>query len=136
MNIREEFLNNHLVHLKGALPRSLCEDWVQDYFTRTGIDESDPGTFPQEPDLFSERTRTIPMRDASPMTWDAVCELLGGEAQIDERTRHFNNSFNLNINKGAHEVWKGPSSASPGWHKDGWFFRHFLDSPEQALRAV
>jgi len=136
MNIREEFLNNHLVHLKGALPRSLCEDWVQDYFTRTGIDESDPGTFPQEPDLFSERTRTIPMRDASPMIWDAVCELLGGEAQIDERTRHFNNSFNLNINKGAHEVWKGPSSASPGWHKDGWFFRHFLDSPEQALLCL
>lgn len=44
MNIREEFLSNYMVHLKGALPRELCEDWVQDYFVRTGIDESDPST--------------------------------------------------------------------------------------------
>ena len=38
MNIREEFLRNYMVHLQGALPRELCEDWVQDYFARTGID--------------------------------------------------------------------------------------------------
>ena len=28
----------------------------------------------------------------------------------------------------------GPLGAtSPGWHKDGWHYRHFLDSPEQGL---
>lgn len=136
MNIREEFINNFVVHLKRALPRSLCDDWVQDYFNRTGYDESDMSSIPEEANGFSERTRTIPMQEASPMLWDAVCELLGGEDRIDERTRHFNNSFNLNVNNGADEPWKGPSAASPGWHKDGWFFRHFLDSPEQALLCL
>ena len=136
MNVKEEFLKNYMVHLKGALPRSLCEDWVQDYFTRMGIDESDPSTIPQDANGFAERTRSIPVQEASPMRWDAMCELLGGEDRIDERTRNFNNSFNLNVNNGADEVWKGPSSESPGWHKDGWFFRHFLDSPEQALLCL
>ena len=30
MNIREEFLKNYMVHLKGALPKQLCEAWVPD----------------------------------------------------------------------------------------------------------
>ncbi len=136
MNIRKEFLNNNLVHLKGALPRSLCEDWVQDYCDRMGIDESDPSTFPEDINGFSQRTRTIPVQETSPMLWDAVCELLGGEDRIDERTLNFNNSFNLNANNGADEPWIRPSAQSPGWHKDGWFFRHFLDSPEQALLCL
>ena len=136
MNIREEFLKNYMVHLKGALPKQLCEAWVQDYFTRTGVDESDPNNLPDDANGFSERTRTIPMLEASPMAWDAICELLGGEDRIDERTKHFNNSFNLNVNNGADEPWKGPSADSTGWHKDGWFFRHFLDSPEQALLCL
>jgi hypothetical protein len=29
--------------------------------------------------------------------------------------------------------WQPPSPAVGGWHKDGDFFRHFLDSPEQGL---
>jgi hypothetical protein len=136
MNVREEFLSNYMVHLKGALPRELCEDWVQDYFVRTGIDESDPSTLSQEASRFSERTRTLSMAEASPLTWEVICELLGGEDKIDERTRYFSNNFNLNINSGADKPWQGPSAASPGWHKDGWFFRHFLDSPEQALLCL
>jgi hypothetical protein len=136
MNIREEFQRNYMVHLPGALPRELCEDWVQDYFVRTGIDESDPRTFPKNANVFAERTRTIPIREASPLAWDAICELLGGESQIDERTREFANNFNINMNRGADEEWQGPSAQSPGWHKDGWFFRHFLDSPEQALLCL
>ena len=136
MNIREEFLNNYMIHLKGAISRRLCEDWVQDYFARTGIDESDQSTFPEDINGFSERTRTVPMKETSPMLWDAVCELLGGEVQIDKRTQMFNNNFNLNANIGADEEWRGPSAESPGWHKDGWFFRHFLDSPEQALLCL
>ena len=52
MNVRKEFLSNYMVHLKGALPRELCEGWGQDYFVRTGIDESDPSTFPPEASRF------------------------------------------------------------------------------------
>ena len=136
MNVREEFLTNYVVHLKEALPRVLCDDWVHDYFDRTGIDETDPATFPEDANRFTERTRSLPIREASPMAWEVICELLGGEDRIDTRTSDFANNFNLNINRGADEPWEGPSAESPGWHKDGWFFRHFLDSPEQALLCL
>ena len=136
MSIREEFLSNYMVHLKGALPRDLCDKWVSEYFDRTGIDESDPATFPEEANSFSQRTMSLSIKETSPMMWEAVCELLGGEDQIDTRTLEFSNGFNLNTNRGADEPWRGPDSSSPGWHKDGWFFRHFLDSPEQALLCL
>lgn len=136
MTIREEFLENNLVHLKGALPREICEDWVQEYFDRTGIDESKPEDFPDDANGFSERTRSIPVKETAPLFWDAVCEILGGEDRVDDQTSNFNNSFNLNLNNGANKPWRGPSADSPGWHKDGWFFRHFLDSPEQALLCL
>ena len=45
MNIRDQFLNTYMVHLKGALPHQLCDDWVQEYFARTGVDEADPAIF-------------------------------------------------------------------------------------------
>lgn len=136
MNVREEFLTNYLVHLPEALPKELCDDWVAEYFDRVGIDESDPSTFPKDANQFAERTRSIPILDVAPGLWEVVSELLGGEEKIDNRTKEFSNNFNLNINRGADEPWKGPSANSPGWHKDGWFFRHFLDSPEQALLCL
>ena len=33
-------------------------------------------------------------------------------------------------------VGNPPAVRQPGWHKDGWHFRHFLNSPEQAMVTV
>ena len=33
-------------------------------------------------------------------------------------------------------AWAPPSARQRGWHKDGWHFRHFLNSPEQGLLTV
>ena len=74
-----------MVHLKDALPRDLCDEWVRAFFARTHV---------------------------------------------------LSDNFNLNFDNGADESWRGPGPDSPGWHKDGWFFRHFLDSPEQALLCL
>ena len=70
-----------MVHLKDALPRDLCDEWVRAFFARTHV---------------------------------------------------FSDNFNLNFDNGADESWRGSSPDSPGWHKDGWSLRHFLESPEQA----
>ena len=37
-------------------------------------------------------------------------------------------SDDSNLNE---EGWR--STRAPGWHKDGWHYRHFLDSPQQGL---
>jgi hypothetical protein len=36
----------------------------------------------------------------------------------------------------ADEPWADPSPESPGWHVDGSWFRHYLDSPEQGLLTI
>jgi hypothetical protein len=136
VDVRQAFLENYSVHLKEVLPRELCDEWVSDYFERTGVVEGDPSTFPENPNGFAKSTRSILIEEAAPEMWDVVCELLGGEDRIDSKTLNFSNGFNLNVNRGADERWKGPSAESTGWHKDGWFFRHFLDSPEQALLCL
>jgi len=42
----------------------------------------------------------------------------------------------VNLRKGADQPWQPPSASVGGWHKDGDFFRHFLDSPEQGLLTI
>ena len=42
----------------------------------------------------------------------------------------------MNFRRGADKPWDPPSPASGGWHKDGSFFRHFLDSREQGLLTI
>ena len=42
----------------------------------------------------------------------------------------------MNFNLGNDRPWQSPSAAAGGWHKDGSYFRHFLDSREQALLPI
>jgi hypothetical protein len=48
----------------------------------------------------------------------------------------WSDAFIVNFHRGADEGWVAPSAKSGGWHKDGSFFRHFLDSREQALLTI
>jgi hypothetical protein len=48
----------------------------------------------------------------------------------------WSDSFIFNLGDGADRPWSPPSPTVPGWHKDGDFFRHFLDSPEQGLLPI
>ena len=61
-------------------------------------------------------------------------QLLGGEDRIEPYT--WGNGFIANFGLGADRPWEPASASSPGWHKDGDFFRHFLDSPEQGLLMI
>ena len=59
-------------------------------------------------------------------------------------SRHFttidsfewSDAFVVNFRRGSDQSWQAPSAAVHGWHKDGSYFRHFLDSREQALLVV
>jgi hypothetical protein len=79
--------------------------------------------------------RHVEVADFAPKVWRAACELLGGEERI-ERPYTWGDGFIANLGLGADREWEPPSAASPDWHKDGDFFRHFLDSPEQGLLTI
>jgi hypothetical protein len=91
-----------------------------------------------------------PIRDISPKAWSALLDVVGGEDRLqDERlylpnSGHFtyidsfkwSDSFIVNFHRGADEPWQEPGPQLRGWHKDGSYFRHFIDSPEQALLTI
>jgi hypothetical protein len=91
-----------------------------------------------------------PVRALSPRAWGAICDVAGGEDRIETRTiklpasGHFtdirchewSDAFIVNFSRGAGEPWAPPSAAVKGWHKDGSYFRHFLDSREQSLLTI
>jgi hypothetical protein len=79
--------------------------------------------------------RHVEVKDFAPTAWRAACELLGGEDRI-EQPYTWGNGFIVNLGLGADRDWEPPSPSAPGWHKDGDFFRHFLDSPEQGLLTL
>ena len=78
----------------------------------------------------------MPIREIAPRAWDAICDLLGGEDRITHSEPSWGDGFIINFALGADTAWQPPESLQRGWHKDGDFFRHFLDSPEQGLLTI
>ncbi len=78
---------------------------------------------------------TREVRDIAPRAWAAICQLMGGEERIAAPV-WWGDAFIANYRLGAERAWLPPGPAVTGWHKDGDFFLHFLDSPEQGLLAI
>jgi len=74
--------------------------------------------------------------DFAPKAWGGICDLLGGSARVDGNASTWKDGFivNLGTPEGHNKVVK-PQDL-PGWHVDGDFFVHYLDSPEQALLVI
>ena len=66
-----------------------------------------------------------------------MCELLGGEDRISDTMRGWADGFIVNLGK---ENYNPEDELNfrelQGWHNDGDFFVHHLDSPEQALLVI
>jgi hypothetical protein len=72
----------------------------------------------------------------APKAWSGICSLLGGASRVDDNASTWKDGFivNLGTPAGHHKLIK-PQDL-PGWHVDGDFFVHYLDSPEQALLVI
>ena len=79
---------------------------------------------------------SVSIQSVSPYTYDAICDLLGGQDRLSNPNLHWRDGFIINFSVGADREWQPPSSSVDGWHKAGDFFRHFLDSPEQGLLTI
>jgi len=127
------FLRHGHVVIPDCFPRAFAEDWTANAFRRLEYDPQDPSTWQQEI-VHMPATQRVPMPELAPKAWQAACALLGGEERVSPCT--WGDSMIVNLRKGADQPWQPPSPAVGGWHKDGDFFRHFLDSPEQGLLTI
>ncbi len=131
----EQFLTRGHVCLKGAIPRVKVDEWAKNVWTRLGYDPRDTATWEKDRIHMPSLSHT-PVQAFSPTAWGAICDLLGGEDRI-KAPATWGDGFIVNLGATSHEAeWVSPQEQKFGWHKDGDFFKHFLDSPEQGLLTI
>ena len=130
----EQFLNLGYVKIENCFDRSSAQDWIDLAFSRLGYIADDPLTW-SEAKVHLPSMNKVEVPDFAPKAWQAICELMGGAQRI-KRPVHWGDSFIINFRLGADQKWQPPSPKVSGWHKDGDWFRHFLDSPEQGLLTI
>ena len=130
----DQLREDGFVTVESALDVGFCEEVVGDAFDRMGMREQDPDSWP------SGRTnlpvvRNWPLEEVAPAAAAVVHDLLAPAAV---RFAGVQDNLIVNLPEPGARWW--PPSAAPsnlgGWHKDGDWFRHFLDSPEQALLVI
>ncbi len=130
---RDEFIHQGFIVIKNAFPREDSLAWVRDECAHVGYDVDDPQTWAKEY-LRVPTQRQETLQDYSPAAWEASLALLGGLGRLENIPQiHL---FAMNFRQGADRSYQPPSAQSPGWHKDGWMFRHFLDSADQGLLGI
>jgi hypothetical protein len=142
------FIEKGYVVIKGCLSREFAHRWTDEAYARLGYDPDDRATWTEEI-VWMDRNHVAPIWEISPRAWDALCDIAGGDERIEDRimeiesqhfttinAREWSDAFIVNLRRGEDQPWMPPSPESGGWHKDGSFFRHFLDSREQALLTV
>jgi hypothetical protein len=129
----EHFIAHKFIRIEGALPRAFTEEKVQRGWQRLGVREDDPDAWPFKRTNMPSYERFL-FREHAPRAWRAICDLTGGESRIKPPCE-FGDNFIL-IRPHESDVWTPPSSKAGGWHKDGDWFLHFLDSPEQGMLGI
>ena len=156
----ETFLERGFLILRGALDTDLAADWVAHNWARLGMDPAEPESWGRPSGglfLRMEPTLSAPMAVAAPRAHGAIADLVGGAERLDVCT--LTDTLIMNLGGNTEQEWQSPlelaRSGVGGWHKvsaaaprlrqhaaaltmqpcaqDGWHFKHFLDTPDQAL---
>jgi len=144
----QSFLDNGYLVVKDCLDTSVAEHWIAEAYDRLGYDRNDPSTWTKEI-IWMDHQNHLPVHKVAPKAWDALLDVIGGEDRSEPQVMglpsgHFtsinsflwSDSFIVNFHRGADQPWQPPSAEVRGSHKDGSYFKHFLDSREQALLPI
>ena len=131
----EHFLEKGHIIVRDCFSRDLAKEWTALAYKRLGYDPTDPTTWKEERIHMPSMNR-VSIRKVAPKAWDAICDLLGGEERLANLDPQWGDGLICNFSLGADRPWQPPSPKVQGWHKDGDWFRHFLDTSEQGLLSV
>ncbi|MCA9882710.1 MAG: phytanoyl-CoA dioxygenase family protein [Anaerolineae bacterium] len=130
----QHFLDYGFIHLEGCFDPEFAKKSTSAAFDRLGYREDDPATW-EQPIVHMPADSYVDVKEFAPKAYDAICDLLGGEDRVKTPVR-WGDGYIVNFKLGADRDWMAPSPEAGGWHKDGDFFWHFLDSPEQGLLVI
>lgn len=128
-----QFIERGYVLVSDCFTREVAREWSGRAFARLKWNLDEPATWEGDR-IYLHTTSHVPLADFSPRLWQAVCQLLGGAGRV--RESFVWDSFIVNLQPEDGRAWEPPSASLRGWHIDGDSFRHFLDSPENALVAL
>lgn len=131
----DRFVTDGYVTVKGALSRDFCKAVTDRAWKRLNYDPNDPATWAQ-PHVHLPRSTTWRVADVAPRAWEAITQLVGGEERVRDDHRIWDDSLIVNLRRDADKPWTPPSRTTPGWHKDGDWFKPFLDSPEITILCL
>ena len=144
----QSFLDKGYLIVKDCLDSSVSNRWIDEAYQRLGYDKHDPSTWAKDI-IWMDHKNQMPVRELAPKAWAAILDVAGGEERLENQVMgkplgHFSSinsfawsdAFIVNFHRGADQPWQPPSAQVTGWHKDGSYFKHFLDSREQALLTV
>ena len=131
----QQFLTDGYVIIKNAFSREVAKKYTDLAWERLGYDPNDPSTW-EESKIHMPSMNRFPVAEFAPRAWAAMCDLLGGADRINQERATWSDGFILNLSFQADQPYREPSPEAGGWHNDGDFFRHFLDSPEQGLLTI
>jgi hypothetical protein len=130
----EHFLEKGHVVLEGCFDAEAAAPVVDRAWDRLGVDRDDPATW-DRPRVHLPSEQYLDAAEFAPTAFAAACQLLGGEDRV-QTPWGWSDGIIANLGVGADRPFDPPSAEVGGWHKDGDFFRHFLDSPEQGLLTI
>lgn len=130
----EHFLTYGYLTVKNCFTAEDIQDWIDRGWVRIGVDRDDPSQW-NEKRVHLSSTAFVDAKEFAPRAWYSAIELLGGEDRVDLPWQ-WSDGFIANLGVGDDRPWEAPGPDFSGWHKDGDFFRHFLDSPEQGLLTL
>lgn len=133
----DQFVERGFVRLSGCFSRDFALESTRRACERLYCSLDDPSTWPAGR-IRAPETGRVPAESIAPRAWQAACELIGGADRALPCT--WGDGYIINFGRESH-AWQPPSQVIHSeewmlWHKDGDFFRHFLDSPEQGLLVI
>jgi ectoine hydroxylase-related dioxygenase (phytanoyl-CoA dioxygenase family) len=144
----QSFLDKGYLVVHDCLDTTVANRWIDEAYERLGYDKDNPATW-QKDIIWMDHKNQLPVRELAPKAWAAILDVVGGEERLESQimqieSKHFStinssiwsDAFIVNFHKGADQPWQPPSAKVGGWHKDGSYFKHFLDSREQALLTI
>lgn len=131
---KDHFRERGYIQLKNCFTKEQAQPIIDNVWIRLGVDPSDKSTWAERTNM--PHHNTFDGGNFAPKAWAAICELLGGEDRVVPTTREWRDSLIVNLGAAEHEGTEVKPHDLEGWHVDGDFFVHYLDSPEQALLVI
>jgi hypothetical protein len=133
---KQHFLKHGFVKLENCFSRETAAEYTRSVWTRIGASQDDPSSWPWERANLPGHT-TVDVVDFAPKAYDAICEIVGGEERVEEWAKKWKDAWIVNLGKPEYKETDEPDFRYlDNWHNDGDWFKHFLDSGEQALLVI